>query len=146
MTKRENITIKTKYKTKQDCIENCRDIKRKTRLAVTYSRQISGEVYPDGSFELSSRAKGSAMYEFRGIIKEEVDGVYMVGDIIKKSFALKVIYISIALATIFAIVLIMSMNPVFILFAVLFAVVPWLNLVIINYSDYLYKDIVRKVS
>lgn len=78
MTKRENITIKTKYETKQDCIENCRDIKRKTRLATTYSRQISGEVYTDGSFELSSRAKGSAMYEFRGIIKEEADGIYMV--------------------------------------------------------------------
>lgn len=146
MKKRENITIKTKYETKQDCIENCRDIKRKTRLATTYSRQISGEVYPDGSFELSSTAKGSAMYEFKGMIKEEADGVYMVGDIIKKSFALKVIYVSITLSTLFAIVLIMTMNPVFILFAVLFAVVPWLNLIVINYSDYLYKDIVRKVS
>jgi hypothetical protein len=77
--RREDIVIKTKYKTKEDCMENWRDIASKTTLAVTYSRQISGQVYPDGRFEFSSRAKGRAMREFRGIIKEEADGAYMIG-------------------------------------------------------------------
>jgi len=143
---RENISIKTKYQTKTECMENCRDIKKKTKLATTYSRQISGEVYADGRFELSSMAKGSSMYEFKGIIKEESDGVYMVGDIIKKPFALKMIYGSIAISTIMAIGLAMTMNPVFIFFAVLFVTVPWLNLIIINKSDYLYRDIINKVG
>lgn len=146
MPKRENIEIKTKYRTKSECIENCRDVKRKTKLGTTFSRQISGEVFPDGRFELSSRAKGSFMYEFKGIIKEEPDGVYMLGDIILKSSALKIIYTYIILGTVIAFVLIMTMNVVEILFGLLFATVPWLNLLAIKRSDYLYKDIIRKVS
>ena len=146
MPKRENISIKTKYKTKAECMENCRDVKRITRLSVTYSRQISGEVYPDGRFELSSRARGSAMFEFKGIIKEEADGIYMVGDIIKKPSAIKMVVGSIVLSMIVAFGLVMSMNPVFMFFALLFATMPWLNLWILNTSDNLYKDIVNKVG
>lgn len=146
MPKRNNISIKTKYKTKEECMENCRDVKGKTILATTYSRQISGEVYPDGSFVLSSRAKGSAMFEFKGVIREEEDGVYMQGDIIKKPSAIKIVYGSILISTVIAIAMVLTMNPVFILFAVLFATMPWLNLMIINKSDFLYKDILNKVG
>lgn len=146
MPKRENISIKTKYKTKADCMENCRDVKRITRLSLTYSRQITGEVYPDGRFELNSRARGNAMFEFKGIIKEEADGIYMVGDIIKKPSAIKMVVGSIVLSMIVAFGLVMTINPVFMFFALLFATIPWLNLWILNNSDDLYKDIVNKVG
>jgi hypothetical protein len=146
MPKRENIVIKTKYKTKSECIEKCRDFKGKTKLVISLSRQISGEVFPDGRFELSSRAKGSAMYEFKGMIKEEEGCVYMVGEIIPKLFTLRIIYLSIVLGIIMAMVFIITMGTVGILFALLFATVPWLNLIAISRGDYLYKEIIRKVS
>lgn len=146
MPKRDNISIKTKYSTKTDCMEHYRDVKRTTRLSLTYSRQISGEVYPDGRFVLSSRARGSAMFLFKGVIKEETDGVYMVGDIIKKPSAIKMVYGSIILSMMLAFGLILTMNPVFMLFGLLFATIPWLNLWILNTSDNLYKDIVNKVG
>lgn len=146
LPKRNDISIKTKYNTKEECMENCRDVKGKPILATTYSRQISGEVFPDGNFVLSSRAKGSSMFEFKGIISEEADGVYMKGDIVKKSSSIRIVYGSILISTLIAIAMVMTMNPVFILFAILFATIPWLNLIIINKSDFLYNDILNKVG
>lgn len=146
MPQRKAIKIKTKYMTKDDCMENCRDITRKTRLSTNYSRQISGEVYPDGSFVLSSRAKGSSMFEFKGMIQEEDDGVYMIGDIKKKAIATYIVYLSIIISEIIALSLVMTLNPVFILFALFFFTLPWLNLIYLSRSDSLYKDLVNKVG
>lgn len=86
------------------------------------------------------------MFEFKGIIKEEADGIYMVGDIIKKPSAIKMVVGSIVLSMIVAFGLVMSMKPVFMFFALLFPTIPWLNLWILNNSDDLYKDIVNKVG
>lgn len=67
MSKRKIIKIKTKYRTKEECINNCRDIKRKTFMCGV-SKSISGEVNTNGTFKLSSTRKKSGMFEFIGAI------------------------------------------------------------------------------
>lgn len=62
MPVKNEIRIKTKYKSIEECRDYCRDIPRKTVMATTFSRGISGEVDHDGLFELSSTQKDSAMF------------------------------------------------------------------------------------
>lgn len=146
MAKRNNISIKTNYKSIEECKENCRDYKGRTRISTNFLRQISGEIHEDGSFILSSRMKGSAMFEFIGKIIEKPDGVYMIGDIRPKPIQLKIIYVSIVLMSLLGFLFIFTMGVVGLLFGAIFLIGPWFNLILINKSDYLYNDIIRKVS
>ncbi len=146
MPKRKNIVIKTKYKSKSECIEECRDIKNKTIMAMNLNRKISGSMTPDGRFELSSRAKVAAMYEFIGYVEENSDGVFMVGDIQAKKLQKTLILISIVLFSLLGMGFILTFDPVMLFIGVLFMIVPWINFIIMKQSDALYKEIIRKVA
>ncbi len=147
MAHRKDIVIKTKYGSKQECIEECRDIKKKTIMAMSFNSSISGTVSEFGEFNLSSRAKGgAAMFEFTGQIEEDSDGVFMVGEINPKKLQARLIYGMIVLFTIAGLGFIITFNPVLMLFGVLSLIVPWLNFAALKYSDHLYKIIIKKVT
>ena len=146
MAKRKDVIIKTKYESKEDCIENCRDIKSKTVMAMSLNRKISGTMTTGGQFVLSSRSKGAAMFEFKGHVEENRDGVFMVGDIAPKSFQVKLIYTSVIIMMLAGAAMMLTFNPVLLLFGVLFMVIPWANVLAMKYSDHLYNVIVKKVT
>jgi len=145
MAKRKNIRIKTKYSTKYECMEKCRDYHGKTRLDLVFIRHISGEVYPDGSFELSSRSRAAALLEFKGKIIEEEDGVYMVGEIVSKHFAVSLLYICTLLVLIVSPLYIYSWGVFGILYMFFILGLLAINFLLMRFSDSLYDEIVRKV-
>ncbi len=146
MSTQKEIRIKTRYTSIEECRESCRDIHKKTVMATTFSRGISGEINQDNHFVLSSTQKGSALFEFVGQIIEADDGIYMVGEIQKKRRALWIIYGNIVFGFLMGLVLIMTMNVVLVFFALFFMSVPWINVIYINRSNALYNVIKKKVS
>lgn len=143
---RKDIIIKTKYSSKYECMENCRDINKKTIMAMSLSRAISGTVSDTGEFCLSSRSKGAAMFEFIGEIEENKDGVFMVGEIQPKPYQVKLIYFMTILFTLMGFGFVLSFEPVLVLFGIFFMIIPWINIIALKTSDHLYKLIKRKVT
>lgn len=145
MIHRENVSIKTKYETREECIENLVDHNKKTYLSL-FLRQISGHMNQEGEFEVSSRYNAGAFFEFNGKVAEDDDGIYLKGDIRVKKF--------IKVFTILCTIMVFVVSPVYIIawksFGIFFMIfilvdigVLWAQL---KYSDALYQDILRKVS
>lgn len=143
MFKEKYTEIRTKYLTKEDCMNNCRDITRMTSMARSFSRKICGEVHSDGSFKLSSTNKVSNMFEFTGTIEERQDGIYMAGEIMPRSLHKMLAYIGVGMGLIFGIILVLVNDS---LVGLIISLFPWINILIMKYSNSLSKDIIRKVS
>lgn len=146
MAIRNNVKILTKYKTIDECIESCLDYYGEARFYSSFYRGIGGTISKSGEFNISSKTRGSGIFQFIGKI-EEVDGnIYLVGDISEKAVQIKIIYISILFMILLGFFIIFVMAPLGILIGPLFMIVPWFNLLYVKRSDALYHEIVRKVS
>lgn len=153
MPKRKNIEIKTRYEAIEDLINNCRDIKRETTWGgggLIARAKISGEVYSDGSFELSSTKQHGNMFEFIGKAEERLDGIYMVGEIKLRGLHSGLAYMTSIMGIIFGVfMMLICINQGSVVQGLVlglwFFLVPVLNILIIKCSDKLYRDIIRKV-
>lgn len=124
MTYRENISIKTKYITIEDCRQNCVDIEGTRLFARSLTSKLFGVFQEDNTFLISSEAKVAFNYEFKGKIVEKTDGIYMEGRISQKNRSRYIVYISIIISFFIGIALLASMNPVFMLMGFMFMSVP----------------------
>jgi hypothetical protein len=148
MVKRNNVAIKTKYNTTQECLEQCRDYKGDTIFAGAFSKGISGSVASDGHFVLSSRKRYENLFEFIGRVEQREDGIYMVGDIKPRSFAIYSSYFGIVLGFVIGVVTIFfsTAENDLRLFGFVMILLPWINTVILRKSDSLYTDLINKVT
>ncbi|TCO72187.1 hypothetical protein [Marinisporobacter balticus] len=153
MAKRKDIEIKTKYSTLQELVSNCRDIKKKTIYSTKGlgKAQISGEVYADGRFELSSTKDGGSSFEFIGKAEEREDGVYMVGEIKPKGSSVGMAYMVGIVGVILGLFLMLILmykggKSQALVMGLAFFLAPVLNILHLKRSDALYEDIIRKVS
>lgn len=143
---KELLRIKTKYETKEECLEQCRDHKGWTRFDWMIIMKISGEVYPDGSFELTAMARAGACQIFRGRIKQEEDGIYMEGRITPKIFVKRFLIVCAVITALVSPIYVYYLGwwgTVFML--AVFSVIAW-NFALMYFSESLKKQIIRKVS
>lgn len=120
MAHRENIEIKTKFESIDECMENCRDIKRTWVVPLPGFRKIYGVVNGDGSFKLSSQRKNSAIFEFVGSIKTRNSDVYMAGEIRPKTRYKYSIYILNVILSVIGACMIFTINPVLIVIGTIY--------------------------
>ena len=146
MIYRQNISIKTKYKTINECRENSIDKVGKATFSSTIGKSLIGEILPNNSFVIGSNQKSIAVHQFVGEIVESDDGIYMVGDIKERPLSLFAIYFSVIFGLIFGVGMILTWNPVLMLFGLLFMIVPSFNIIHIKRSNGLYNKIFDRVS
>lgn len=146
MTNRNNISIKTRFETVDSCKQNCLDQVGKVRYASSMGKSLIGEVTDQNSFRIGSNQKSAATHEFIGYIVQKEDGIYMEGDIKARKFSERMIYLSLIFGVVFGIMLILSLNPVFVLFGILFMLMPWMNVIHLKKSNALYNLIIKKVK
>ena len=90
---RKEINLRTKYKNKSECLNNCRDINNNTYRTSLFSKEIRGEVNLENStFRLSSIGKNASAVVFRGEIHEEEGTILMRGEIKPKLFSVFLLY------------------------------------------------------
>ena len=146
MANRENIRIKTKYHSVIECRENCVDGIGFKILAKSWSNKLFGIFNDKDEFQISSEAKGAALFVFEGRIVEREDGIYLEGDIHVKQSSKRIVYAGFFFSVIVALFLMTTFNPVFMFMSVLFLIVSGINYRYMNKSDDLYKLIVKRVS
>jgi len=146
MAHRENVEIKTKYKSVEECVLQCRDVKRKNCFESLFKRELFGEIFADRSFNLRSRKKGSYYFEFVGRIEERGDGIYMVGKIQPKRTFHVVLYGVILFFITLGLFLIASLQQIPVLIGFFFLAIGGLYVMILKKFDGLYKDLMRKLS
>lgn len=139
------VLIKTRFASIEECAENCVDQVGRVRFSSSLGRKIIGEVSSDYKFVISSSMKNAATHEFVGDIVAREDGIYMVGIVRPRKLTSIMTYISIVLGVFFGIGLILSFNPVFVLFGFFFIFIPWLNLLYLKKSQVLLGLIKNKV-
>ena len=145
MAYRKDVYIKTHYQTKDQSIEQLIDHKKKTFFSL-FLRQISGVITKDGYFEISSRYNAGAFFEYKGHVVEEVDGIYLKGDIeVKKALKIYMIIISILLLPL-SLVFTMAGGVYGVIFMLIMLVEIGVIFGYFKYSDALYKDILRKIE
>ncbi|SKC69181.1 hypothetical protein [Maledivibacter halophilus] len=88
MAHRKNTKIKTKYKSIEECINSCGEMKEDTFWGKWhFLKEIVGKMNENGSFKLSTRERYGTAHEFVGNVKQQHDGIYLVGDIrVKHSY------------------------------------------------------------
>lgn len=145
MSKRDQIVLKTKFKTVEQCKAECVDGIGIKKVAKTWSNKLYGIFDDTQHFVIASDAKGAALFVFEGVIKEREDGIYMEGDIKVKPISKRIVYLSIMLSVIAGILMYLSLNPVLIFMGTLFMIVPWFNYRFMKKSDVLYHLICKKV-
>lgn len=143
---KELIIIKTKYKTKAECIQKCRDFSGKTNYDWIIQKKFSGGVYPNGRFELSAMSGAGANQIFMGQIIESDAGVFMEGMITPKIFVKKFLKTSAVLTAIVTPIYIYTQHWLGALFMFfVFCLIIW-NYVLTYFSESLQKQITKKVS
>lgn len=142
MVHRGEIEIKTKYQTSKACAENCRDLQRKLVAPFGTSKKIYGEVLDDYTFTLSNASKMGTIFKFVGEIESRGDGIYMVGLLSVKPFYKILLW---GLAIFLNIIGIMLAWQGVIIYGLLLIVIGWTYLLMMNYSDTLYKNLLKKV-
>jgi len=146
MAMRENIKIKTKYKSILECEQSCVDGIGRKIVAKSWSKKLYG-IFEDGHrVVISSDAKGAALFEFEGRIVAREDGIYLEGDIREKSYSKGLVYGSVAFSLILGFAMMSTFNPVFVFMGVMFMVIPWTNVIYMRKSDVLYQMLVKRVS
>ena len=145
MTHRKHVEIKTKYQTKNECLENCRDIKKSIVLPIPFSRKIYGQVFDDYTFTLSSRGKtGAVALKYVGHIESRDDGIYMSGDITVKPFYKILLYV-LGISFILAGVFITLIGMLYLqLVGILLIAIGWYYIFLLTKSDILYRDLIKK--
>lgn len=78
--------ITTNFKNVEECIQNIRDIERKTLLGTSFMSKISGIIDEDGNFELSSTGNGPNNFKFCGKIKKVDEKVILDGEYKMRDF------------------------------------------------------------
>lgn len=146
MVNREDILIKTRFSTIEECRGNCIDKIGKVRYASSLGKSLVGEITPQDTFVIASNQKGVATHEFVGEIYQKDNDIFMKGIIRPRKFSMIIVYAYVVFGLIFGITLILSFNPVFMFFGLLFMLVPWLNVVHLNKSNALYDRILQKVT
>lgn len=146
MSRRENIIIKTKYKTIETCERNCVDSIGTKRIAKSWSNKLYGVFDDTHHFMITSDARGAALFVFEGVIVERDDHINMEGDIKLRPMSKKIVTGSILVGLLVGILLISTLNAVFMLMGTLFMIVPWFNYLYVKKSDALYSMIHKKVS
>ena len=145
MAIRENVKIKTKYKTILECEQACVDGIGKKIMAKSWSNKLFG-VFEDGHrVVISSDAKGAALFEFDGRIVAREDGIYLEGEIREKSSSKGFVYGSVAFSMILGLIMMSTFNPVFMFMGAMFMIIPWTNVIYMRKSDALYQMLVKRV-
>lgn len=144
MDKRNDLVIKTKYKDMESA-KSCVDKIGRSTLFVNGQGNFYGE-FENNKFSITSSGKSLGVFEFVGEFIVEHEEVWMHGSIIKREEILKRHKIMFFFIYAFAIVLLLSMNPLFMILAILFLFVPILNKSIINKSNAFYKAITKRVT
>ncbi len=145
MPRRKNISIKTNYESKVECINSLIDYNKKTFLSL-YVNQISGMINESGEFEISSRYKLGALFTFTGSVTEVDDNVYLEGDIKVK----RLTFWCLLLASLFifpiSLVYILAWGGIGILFMILIVVDISLLWWFMLCSDALYHDVISRLD
>lgn len=146
MAYRNNVDIKTSYFSIEEFTEGCIDHIGMPFAATSWNRGLWGLVLDDGGFEITSGKKGAALFIFRGKLEVIEDHIHMIGDISIRTYGKVMLYGSIIMMSILGLLLIVSLNPVFLFFGLMMIVLPWFNVLYAMNSDALYKLIVKKVG
>ena len=146
MAYREGIDIRTSFTSIEAFEKGCIDHEGIPFATTSWNRGLWGTVDEQGRFEITSGKKGAALFIFRGKVEVIDNNIHMIGDISIRTHGKVMLYVSIVMMTLFGLLLIVSLNPVFILFGIMMIVLPWLNVVYAMKNDALYNQIVNKVS
>lgn len=144
MDKRNNLMIKTKYsdlETAKSCVE---EIGRSNQF-VNGSGKFYGE-FENNQFSITSSGKLLGVFEFIGEFVEGDEGILMQGSIEKREDIMKRHKLMFLFIYAFAFVLFISLNPIFVMMAVLFVLVPIINKRVIDKSNAFYKAILKRVT
>jgi len=146
MNRSDRVAIKTRFRTVEQCREECVDGIGIKHIAKSWSNKLYGIFDVANHFKIASDAKGAALFVFEGVIIEREDGIYMEGNINVKPHSKKIVLGSILMSLIAGIILITTFNIVLMFMGILFMIVPWFNYTYMKKSDVLYKMIHKKVS
>lgn len=143
MDKRNNLEIKTKYRDLETA-KSCVDKVGRSSLFVNGLGKFYGE-FENNQFSITSSGKTLGVFEFSGEFVEEQEVVWMKGSIRKREDISKRYKLMFLLMYAFSLILFLTMNPVFMMMAVLFLLVPTINNHIIGKSNVFYEAITKRV-
>ena len=143
MDKRNNLAIKTKYKDLETA-KSCVDKIGRSKLFINGLGKFYGE-FEENKFTITSSGKTLGVFEFSGEFVEEHEIIWMKGSIKKREDILKRYKLLVLFMYAFSLILLLSMNPVFMVMAILFLFIPIINKRIIDKSDTFYETIVKRV-
>ena len=129
--------LKTKADTVEEAVSLVKDRLEKDRGGVLAMNTLKGDIDSEGRFNLTSRARGAAYSHFEGQIFKRSDGVYLEGEIQPISSKLKRLYALVVFNAVIAGAMFLSGNPIFQFFAILFLIIPWLNVSVAKKGTYL---------
>ena len=141
-----DIVIKTKYTSKQECINNCLDHQGKTYLTWVFNYSITGIIDDKGHFEISCMSRAAAMQEFIGDIVEKEDGVYMIGKIIPKPFTMRSLIVLTTILVIIAPIYVLKLGFVGLMVMVITCSILGINYYMMLKTDSLFNRISKKVT
>lgn len=144
MAEHLNLKIKTKYNN-LEAAKSCVDKIGRSQFFVNGSGQLYGE-FENYEFTITSSSKTSGSYEFTGTFIEESDSIWMQGSIKKRDDIMKRHKVMFIMNYIFALILLLTMNPVFMMMAVLFLIVPIINKRVVDKSNAFYKAILKRIE
>jgi hypothetical protein len=144
MNNTEQVIIKTKYADIESCKASVDKIGR-SKFFVNGSGKLYGE-FENNHFVMTSTGKVHGFMAFEGEFTESDEGVIMKG-IIRKREDMKKRHKFIFFFTLaFAVLLFMSLNPIFMFMSVLFVLVTFINMRVMDKNKSFHKMILNRLT
>ena len=144
MDNSEQVMIKTKYSDIESCKTFVDKIGR-SKFFINGSGKLYGE-FENNHFVITSTGKVHGFMEFVGEFKESDKGVMMQGTIRKREDIIKRHKIIFLFTLVFAIILFISLNPIFMVMSIFFLLVSFLNMRLINKNKSFHKMIINRLT
>jgi len=144
MDNSEQVMIKTKYADIESC-KACVDKIGRSKFFINGSGKLYG-VFGNNHFIITSTGKVHGFMEFVGEFIESDEGVIMQGRIRKREDIIKRHKVIFLFSLAFAVILFISLNPIFMFMSILFVLVSFLNTRLIDKNKSFYKMILKRLT
>lgn len=141
MDNSKQVMIKTKYVDIESCKASVDKIGQ-SKFFINGSGKLYG-AFENNNFVITSTGKVHGFMEFVGEFIESDDGVMMQGTIRKREDIMKRHKLIFLFSLAFAVILFISLNPIFMFMSILFVIVSFLNTRLIDKNKSFHKMILK---
>lgn len=144
MDNSEQVIIKTKYTDIESC-KACVDKIGRSKFFINGSGKLYGE-FENNHFVITSTGKVHGFMEFVGDFIESDEGFIMKGILRKRVDIMKRNKLIFVLSLAFAVILFISLNPILMFMSILFVLISFLNMRLMNKNKSFHKMLLKRLT